>query len=243
MGRQFIPKHSKPKEASSCNATCPLVTKVHLEARRFAAEGYSIVLIGHRGHDEVVGIEGEAPEQIQTIECLEEIDNLRIQNPERVAVLTQTTLSIDETSVILAGLKSRFPGLRLPPKEDVCFATQNLQEALRAVLVECEFAIVLGSATSSNSQRLRELADHAGVRSVLLDDVGQIDANWFADVRSVALTVGASVPERLVQEVLQWFGERFSLKIEERVVKTETVSFLLPASVLNASPHPVRKSA
>jgi 4-hydroxy-3-methylbut-2-enyl diphosphate reductase len=124
---------------------------VHLEARRFAAEGYSIVLIGHRGHDEVVGIEGEAPEQIQTIECLEEIDNLRIQNPERVAVLTQTTLSIDETSVILAGLKSRFPGLRLPPKGDVCFATQNRQEALRAVLIECEFAIVLGSATSSNS--------------------------------------------------------------------------------------------
>jgi len=225
------------------DTTCPLVTKVHLEARRFASEAYSVVLIGHRGHDEVVGIEGEAPGLIQTIESPNEIDRLVIPDPDRVAVLTQTTLSIDETSAVIEALKSRFPKLRLPPKEDICYATQNRQEALRAILKECQIAIVLGSASSSNSQRLRELAEKVGVRSALVDQASQIDLTWFLGVRSAALTAGASVPEDLVEEILHWLGERFALKIEEKVFKRETVNFLLPVSLLSSSDPAARRIA
>jgi 4-hydroxy-3-methylbut-2-en-1-yl diphosphate reductase len=225
------------------DATCPLVTKVHLEARRFASEGFSIVLIGHRGHDEVVGIEGEAPGVVQTIESLEEIDRLKIPDPDRVVALTQTTLSIDETRAMLAELKTRFPSLRVPPKEDVCYATQNRQEALRAVLSDSQLVIVLGSPTSSNSLRLRDLAQALGVASILIEGPEQINLDWLAGARSVALTAGASVPEEIVQELLEWLSKRFALKIEEKIFKTETVNFVLPASALSTASQTVLKSA
>jgi 4-hydroxy-3-methylbut-2-enyl diphosphate reductase len=217
------------------DATCPLVTKVHLEARRFAKEGVSVVLIGHRGHDEVVGIEGEVPGCIQTIESREEIDLLQIPDPDRVAALTQTTLSFEETRATLAELKSRFPKLRLPPKQDVCYATQNRQEALRAVLPQCQLALILGSRTSSNAQRLRELAVRLHVASLLIEEPEQIDHNWFAGVVSVALTAAASVPEEQVEAVLHWLTDNFVVEIEDRVVKTELVSFIRPVAAAGLS--------
>jgi 4-hydroxy-3-methylbut-2-en-1-yl diphosphate reductase len=212
------------------DATCPLVTKVHLEARQFATAGFSVVLLGHRGHDEVVGIEGEAPGRIQTIESCDEIDQLHIPDAGRVAVLTQTTLSVDETRVLLAELKSRFPNLRVPPKEDICYATQNRQEALRSVLENCQLALILGSGSSSNAQRLRELAIRLGVASHLIEGPEQIDLQWFTRVHSVALTAGASVPETQVEEVLSWLALHFDLQVDHKVVKTELVNFIRPAT-------------
>ena len=213
------------------DATCPLVMKVHLEARRFAAEGLSIVLIGHRGHDEVVGIEGEARGFVQVIESCEDIDRLHIPDPDRVAVLTQTTLSVDETKAMLAKLKSRFPNMRVPHKDDICYATQNRQEALRSVLPDSQLALILGSRNSSNAQRLREVARHLGVASYLIERPEQINLEWLTGVGSLALSSGASVPEELVTEILSWLAQRFALKIEDRVSKSETVSFVMPASV------------
>jgi 4-hydroxy-3-methylbut-2-en-1-yl diphosphate reductase len=232
---------ARQRSLNVIDATCPLVTKVHLEARRFAAEGFSIVLLGHPGHDEVVGIEGEAGDSIQTIESCEDIDQLRITDPERVAVLTQTTLSIDETRATIAKLKSRFPNIRIPYREDVCYATQNRQEALQSVLPDCQLAFIIGSSTSSNSQRLNELSHHLGVASYLIEGPEQIKPEWLTGVHSLALTAGASVPEELVTAVLQWLAERFALMIEERIVKAETVNFVLPVSALSgASAIPLR---
>jgi 4-hydroxy-3-methylbut-2-enyl diphosphate reductase len=209
--------------------------KVHLEARRFHAEGCSIILIGHRGHDEVLGIHGEAPDAIQIVESPEEIESLQVRDPENVAVLTQTTLSLDETRSMIAALKLRFPSLRLPHKDDVCYATQNRQEALRAVLPESDLALVIGSPSSSNTQRLAELSRGLGVQSRVIDSPQEIEIDWFDDVRSVLVTAGASVPERLVTDVMYWLEGRFQLQIKERIIRTETVNFVIPASVLAAS--------
>jgi 4-hydroxy-3-methylbut-2-en-1-yl diphosphate reductase len=214
------------------DATCPLVTKVHLEARRFAAEGFSIILIGHRGHDEVLGIEGEAPGAIQTIESREEVARLHFADPERVAVLTQTTLSVDETRATLAELRSRFPLVRLPNKEDICYATQNRQEALRSVLANCQLALSLGSSASSNAQRLKELPERFGVASHLIETAEEMKVEWFVGVHCLALTAGASVPEGAVAAVLAWLEARFSVELDERVFREEKISFTLPISVL-----------
>jgi len=217
------------------DATCPLVMKVHLEARRFRKEGYSIVLIGHRGHDEVVGIQGEAQEAIQIVESVDGVETLHVPDPAKVAVLTQTTLSLDETKAIIAALKRRFPLLRLPHRDDVCYATQNRQQALRAALPESDLALVIGSRSSSNTQRLRELACEFGVPSYLIDGSRDIKLEWFRQAHSVLITAGASVPEHMVTEVMSWLSERFHLRVEERILKTEAVNFLLPVSALAAS--------
>jgi 4-hydroxy-3-methylbut-2-en-1-yl diphosphate reductase len=232
-----IYSRARARNLSLVDATCPLVMKVHLEARRFQKEGYSIVLVGHRGHDEVVGIQGEAEHAIQIAESVAEVETLNVPDPSKVAVLTQTTLSLDETKAIIAALRRRFPLLRLPHKDDVCYATQNRQEALRAALPESDLALVIGSRSSSNTQRLKELASEYGVCSYLIDGPAEIKLDWFREAHSVLVTAGASVPERLVTEVMRWLSQRFHLHIEQRILKTEAVSFLLPLSAL-AAPRP-----
>ena len=217
------------------DATCPLVMKVHLEARRFRDQGYSIVLVGHRGHDEVVGIQGEAEQVMQIVESVQEIEKLDVPDPEKVAVLTQTTLSLLETRTMIAALKRRFPLLRLPHKDDICYATQNRQEALLTALPQSDLALVIGSRSSSNTQRLWELSCEFGVRSYRINGPQEIKLEWFLDARSVLVTAGASVPESVVVEVLQWLRDRFLLHVEERALKKEVVNFLLPTSVLVAS--------
>ena len=230
-----IYQRARARNLTVIDATCPLVMKVHLEARRFQKEGHSIVLIGHRGHDEVVGIQGEAEQVVQIVESVEEIERLDVPDPAKLAVLTQTTLSLDETRTMIAALKCRFPLLRLPHRDDVCYATQNRQEALRAALPESDLALVIGSPSSSNTQRLRDLSSEFGVRSYLVDTPQEIELEWFRDVHSVVVTAGASVPEDVVTDVVRWLADRFLTHVEERVLKTEAVNFLLPASALAAA--------
>jgi len=230
-----IYRQARARNLTIVDATCPLVMKVHLEARRFQQEGYSIVLIGHRGHDEVIGIQGEAAESIQVVETLEEIATVKVPDPQKVAVLTQTTLSLDETKAMIAALRLRFPLLRLPHKDDICYATQNRQEALKAALAQADIALVIGSRSSSNTQRLRALSCEYGVRSYLVDRPQEIDLEWFCDAHRVVLTDGASVPEELVTEVMHWLSERFLLEIKERIYREEQVNFVLPASAISAS--------
>jgi 4-hydroxy-3-methylbut-2-enyl diphosphate reductase len=183
------------------DATCPLVTKVHLEVHRFLREGYSLVLIGHKDHDEVVGTMGEAPGKIQLVERAEDVDELIIPDPEKVMVLTQTTLSVDETKGLLAAIRSRFPKAATPPKDDICYATQNRQDAVRALLNhKIQLLLVVGSKNSSNSQRLCDVAREAGIAAHLIDGAAEIDASWLSEIDIVGLTAGASAPEYLVQD-------------------------------------------
>src|SRR5687767_2441903 len=189
-------------ELRAIDATCPLVTKVHLEAKRFAEEGYTILLIGHEGHDEVIGTMGEAPQAIVLVESVEHADRLELPPDARLAYLTQTTLSVDDANRIINRLKERFPQIVGPPKEDICYATQNRQEAIQALAGEADIVLVLGSQNSSNSQRLKELAAERGVAAYLIDGAADIDERWFGGVKSVVITAGASAPESVVQECL-----------------------------------------
>jgi 4-hydroxy-3-methylbut-2-en-1-yl diphosphate reductase len=213
------------------DATCPLVRKVHLQAQRFAEQGYSIVLVGHRGHDEIVGTLGEAPNQIHLVETVEDVDRLCLMNPEKVAYLTQTTLSVDEANVIVERLRQRYPRCVGSPKEDICYATQNRQEALKALLPEADVVLVIGSRNSSNSMRLAEIATESTGRAYLIDGVDEIDRSWFSSEETVLITAGASAPEHLVQECVEYLRQTFQAEVEHHSVREENVEFLLPIEV------------
>jgi 4-hydroxy-3-methylbut-2-enyl diphosphate reductase len=211
------------------DATCPLVTKVHAEARRFDREGYYILLIGHEGQEEVVGTTGEAPERVVLVDGPAAVDALEVRDPAKVAWLSQTTLSVDETLETVAALRKRFPLLVDPPSDDICYATQNRQTAVKQIAAESDLVLVVGSANSSNSVRLVEVALDAGARSAyLVDDVSHIDPAWLDGVATVGVTSGASVPETLVADVLAWLAARGYADVDEVTAAQETLTFALP---------------
>jgi 4-hydroxy-3-methylbut-2-enyl diphosphate reductase len=211
------------------DATCPLVTKVHAEARRFDREDYDILLIGHEGHEEVVGTTGEAPERVHLVDGPEAVDGIEVRDPAKVAWLSQTTLSVDETMQTVAALRRRFPLLVDPPSDDICYATQNRQVAVKEIAAESQLVLVVGSANSSNSVRLVEVAKDAGAAAAyLVDDVTHIDPQWLDGVTTVGVTSGASVPESLVSSVLGWLGERGYADVQQVTSAEERLTFALP---------------
>jgi 4-hydroxy-3-methylbut-2-enyl diphosphate reductase len=210
------------------DATCPLVTKVHLEAIKYAKGGYTIVLIGHDGHDEVIGTMGEAPEAIVLVEDEQAVDTLEFSPTTKLAYLTQTTLSVDDANRIITKLRSRFPWIESPPKEDICYATQNRQEAVRLLSTDANVVVVLGSQNSSNSQRLRELAVEQGKRAYLIDGIDDVNPDWFHADDCVLVTAGASAPESVVQSTIAWLVNKFDATVREETVRKEEVHFPLP---------------
>lgn len=217
------------RNLKTIDATCPLVTKVHAEARRFANEGFDIILIGHEGHEEVVGTTGEAPDAITLVENPESAREVEIENPDKVIWLSQTTLSVDETLQTVDVLKERFPNLQSPPSDDICYATQNRQTAVKAMAPDCDVVIVVGSGNSSNSVRLVEVALEAGAdASYRVDSYRELQETWIHGAKTVGVTSGASVPELLVKEVLAWLAERGYSTVEEVVTAEETLMFALP---------------
>lgn len=223
-----IRRISRERKLHTIDATCPLVTKVHLEAIRYAKAGYTIILIGHDGHDEVIGTMGEAPEAILLVETPEDVDRLEVADEAKVAYLTQTTLSVDDANRIITRLRARFPHVDAPTKDDICYATQNRQEAVARLAREADLALVLGSQNSSNSQRLAELAREIDIPAHLIDGAGDIDLSWFDGVDSVLITAGASAPEVVVQQCVDLLQERFGATVEYRTIRREDVSFPLP---------------
>jgi 4-hydroxy-3-methylbut-2-en-1-yl diphosphate reductase len=213
------------------DATCPLVTKVHSEAKRYAVEGYTVVLVGHAGHEEVEGTMGEAPESIVLVESVADAEQLEVADPQRVAYITQTTLSVDETSVIVAVLRRRFPSLHGPEKEDICYATTNRQQAVKELLPHVQLLLVLGSPNSSNSQRLVEVARSAGVPAHLIESTDALDERWLEGVETLGVTSGASAPESLVVDLCKWFHGRGVAEIRELAPAKENVAFKLPAEL------------
>jgi 4-hydroxy-3-methylbut-2-enyl diphosphate reductase len=222
---------AKERQLHVIDATCPLVTKVHLEAVKFAREGSSIVLIGHKDHDEVIGTLGEVPERSFLVETVEDADRLDLPEPERVRYLTQTTLSLDETRDIINRLKERFPKIQGPPAQDICYATENRQMAVKAISEAIDLLLVVGSQNSSNSKRLVEVGTNFGVRSYLVNDCGDIDVAWLDGVTNVGLTAGASAPEHLVQELIDFLEEHGFRHMEEIEMVDEDVRFSLPAEL------------
>jgi 4-hydroxy-3-methylbut-2-enyl diphosphate reductase len=231
-----IRETARERNLFAIDATCPLVIKVHLEAIRFAKEGYTIVLIGHEGHDEVVGTMGEAPEAIVLVEDEEDVEQLTVADESKIAYLTQTTLSVDDANRIIDCLKRRFPRIAGPPKEDICYATQNRQEAVKLLSDECDVVLVVGSQNSSNSQRLRELARENGVRAYLIDGPDDVDLDWFDGSETIVLTAGASAPETLVESCIDLLVERFSATVETRTIREEEVHFPLPRPLRQLQP-------
>ena len=220
---------AKERSLDTIDATCPLVTKVHKEAVRFASEDYDILLIGHEGHEEVEGTAGEAPEHIQIVNSADDVDKVTVRDPEKVIWLSQTTLSVDETMETVRLLRARFPSLQDPPSDDICYATQNRQVAVKKLAPDCDLVIVVGSTNSSNSVRLVEVALDAGARaSYLVDYAKEIDESWFEGVTTVGLTSGASVPEILVDEVLKFLADRGYDTVQEVRTATEDLIFSLP---------------
>lgn len=213
------------------DATCPLVTKVHLEAVKFAREGYSIVLIGHKDHDEVIGTLGEVPQCSYLVETVEDVDRLEVPDPKRVRYLTQTTLSLTETREIVLRLKERFPHIQGPPAQDICYATENRQMAVKAISEAIDLLLVVGSQNSSNSKRLVEVGDNVGVRSYLVNDCSEVKTVWLDGVRNVGVTAGASAPEHLVEELVEFLHERGFRRMEEIEMVDEDVRFSLPAEL------------
>ncbi len=237
-----IRAEAKERRLQVIDATCPLVTKVHLEAVRFAKQGHTIVLIGHRDHDEVIGTLGEAPESTFLVSDVQDVDRLEIKDPERVVYLTQTTLSLDETSDIVARLLERFPKITGPKTQDICYATENRQLAVKAVAPMCEALLVVGSQNSSNSRRLVEVCEKAGVPAYLLDDCSEVQDGMLGNVGTVAVTAGASAPEHLVQELIEHLQGKGYSTLEEVEIKEEDVRFTLPSDLENFTPrlHTVR---
>ncbi|QJY44994.1 4-hydroxy-3-methylbut-2-enyl diphosphate reductase [Pseudonocardia broussonetiae] len=217
------------RELRTIDATCPLVTKVHHEAKRFAREDYDILLVGHHGHEEVEGTAGEAPQHIQLVETAEDVANVTVRDPDKVIWLSQTTLSVDETMDTVRALRERFPSLQNPPSDDICYATQNRQVAVKAMAARCDLVLVVGSTNSSNSVRLVEVALQAGAgASYLIDYAREIDDAWLDGVETVGVTSGASVPEVLVRGVLDKLAEHGFGSVEEITTAEETLTFSLP---------------
>lgn len=219
---------AKERNLTAFDATCPLVTKVHLEAIQFAKKGFTILLIGHEGHDEVIGTMGEAPEAIVLVETEEDVATLEVADEERIAYLTQTTLSVDDANKIIKRLRERFPNIKNPPKDDICYATQNRQEAVKILSQEADLVLVLGSQNSSNSKRLCELATENGIPGYLIDRASEIDFNWFEGIETVLVTAGASAPEIVVEECLDLLKDKLGASIEVRSIREEKVAFPLP---------------
>jgi 4-hydroxy-3-methylbut-2-enyl diphosphate reductase len=234
-----IREESKRRRLRAIDATCPLVTKVHLEAVKYAKEGFTIVLIGHEGHDEVIGTMGEAPERMILVETAEDVERLEIGNPERIAYLTQTTLSVDDANLVINALRKKYPQIANPPKDDICYATQNRQEAVRELATKADVVLVLGSQNSSNSKRLAEIADSLGPHGHLIDGVKEIQPAWFQAADCVLITAGASAPEDVVQECIEYLQQHFGATVEEAWVREENVHFPLPKTLRELMPTPV----
>lgn len=226
-----VRQRARERSLRVIDATCPLVTKVHVELIRYVREHYSVVLIGHRDHDEVIGTLGEAPGSVQLITSVEDVDKLQVDNPERIAYLTQTTLSVDDTAEILAKLKERFPAIVSPPGEDICYATQNRQSAVKAVAPQIDLLLVVGARNSSNSNRLVEVAERAGSRAYLVHSAEEIKPRWLDGQRRIGVTAGASTPEILVQEVVLHLQQKGYTNIEDVNVIEEDVRFALPVEL------------
>jgi 4-hydroxy-3-methylbut-2-enyl diphosphate reductase len=226
-----VRRQAKERRLDVIDATCPLVTKVHLEAVRFARDGYSIVLIGHKDHDEVIGTLGEVPDRSYLVETVDDVDRLALPDATRVRYLTQTTLSLDETRDLVNRLKERFPHLQGPPAQDICYATENRQMAVKAISEAIDLLLVVGSENSSNSKRLVEVGDNFGVRSHLVNDCSDVDTAWLAGVKNVGVTAGASAPEHLVQELIEFLRGHGFRQMEEIELVDEDVRFSLPAEL------------
>jgi len=210
------------------DATCPLVTKVHLEAIRYAREGYSIILVGHEDHDEVIGTMGEAPNRIHVISSPEEVEQLELPDPDKVAYLTQTTLSVDDTRAVIDALRQRFPQIVGPSRDDICYATQNRQAAVKTVAGEVDVVLVIGAANSSNANRLREVSETTGSRAYLINEIKEIKPSWFENATRVGITAGASTPEFLVHEAVEALRRMGAVSVREVNVVDENVRFGLP---------------
>ncbi|MDQ2759298.1 MAG: 4-hydroxy-3-methylbut-2-enyl diphosphate reductase, partial [Actinomycetota bacterium] len=226
-----VREQARRRKLNAVDATCPLVSKVHAEARRFAKADYTIVLVGHQGHEEIEGTTGEAPGAVRVIAGEDQVQGLQVRDPHRVAYLTQTTLAVDETKGVVDRLRERFPEIEGPRSDDICYATQNRQDAVKALASDCDLVLVIGSRNSSNSNRLVEVAERHGCRARLIDDETELQPDWLAHVRRVGLTAGASCPERLVQRVVAALRVLGPLELDEQSVATETVAFALPREV------------
>jgi 4-hydroxy-3-methylbut-2-en-1-yl diphosphate reductase len=231
-----IRDQARRRQLVAIDATCPLVIKVHLEAVKYARDGYTIVLIGHEGHDEVIGTMGEAPNQMILVETARDVEQLDVPNPNKVAYLTQTTLSVDDANLVIAALRQRFPNIANPPKDDICYATQNRQEAVRELAAQADLVLVLGSQNSSNSRRLAEIANALGIPSYLIDGVHEIQDAWFQNVETVLITAGASAPEDVVHECIEYLQSTFGATIREETIRKESVHFPLPKSLRELLP-------
>jgi 4-hydroxy-3-methylbut-2-enyl diphosphate reductase len=236
-----IRRTASERKLNVIDATCPLVTKVHNEAVRFARRGHTILLIGHEGHDEIVGTMGEAPDRIQLVQSPEDAANLVLDDEASVAYLSQTTLSVDDANAIVERLRERFPSIVAPPSEDICYATQNRQEAVGRLAAEADVVLVIGSQNSSNSRRLAEIATEIGVPAHLIDSADEIDPRWIEGAGTVAVTAGASAPERLVDECVRFLHERFAATVAERVIRTEEMEFQLPLQLRRAMSGATRR--
>ena len=227
-----VRQEAKDRQLKVIDATCPLVTKVHLEAVKFARQKFTIVLIGHKDHDEVIGTLGEAPESTVLVSNVEDVDQLELKDPERVSYITQTTLSLDETQDIVARLRERFPKIQGPAAQDICYATENRQVAVKAVAPLCQMLLVVGSQNSSNSRRLVEVCQQLGVPAYLVDDLTEVRTEWLEQVNTVAVTAGASAPENLVEQLIESLRGRGFSDLEEMEVKEEDVRFNLPVELV-----------
>jgi 4-hydroxy-3-methylbut-2-enyl diphosphate reductase len=228
--------NAKSRRLQTIDATCPLVTKVHVEARKFAADGYTIVMVGHAGHEEVEGTMGEAPDSIVLVQTVEEVDELVLDDPDHVALITQTTLSVDETQEIIARLRERFPGIVTAKGEDICYATTNRQIAVKQLAQQCDLVLVIGSTNSSNSNRLVEVARDLGSESFLIDNHTQVQDEWLEGAKTVGITSGASAPEELVEDLVQLFRDRGVTDVSELRTVDESVRFMLPKEIRKGLP-------
>ncbi len=226
------------RQLRTIDATCPLVTKVHREALKFAADGYTIVLIGHSGHEEVEGTMGEAPDRIVLVESEADVDTLEVDDPEKLAYISQTTLSVDETRSIINRLRERFPAIVGPRTDDICYATTNRQAAVKQMAGQCDLVLVIGSRNSSNSNRLVEVAREHGARSHLIDNETQVEEQWLEGARVIGISSGASAPEELVQRLVDFFRARGTQSVEEFEVVQEDVRFMLPKTIRQALAAP-----
>lgn len=228
-----IRRIARERNLQTVDATCPLVTKVHLEAIRYANAGYNIILIGHEGHDEVIGTMGEAPESITLVETPSDVANLQFSDDDKLAYLTQTTLSVAEAQEVIAALKQRYPKIESPKKEDICYATTNRQEAVQMLVEAADVLIVLGSQNSSNSRRLMEIGAAQGVPSYLVDGASELQTDWFESDATVVITAGASAPEVVVQECIDFLKSKFNAEVSEETLREEHVHFNLPKELVS----------